>query len=151
MTTYIIRILCFLLLLLCPAMDMAAEENSNLDTQQAFAAGNEQSDEQDVARAEQLFAFVLEDQADSLYENMSDKVKPMVQKQQFKGILKQLEPAMGTYQKHEPWEVQELMGQKCYVSAVQFEKDKAGVVIVFDEQRKMLGIQFVPTSAIKKE
>ena len=135
MTSYIIKIIFFFLILVCPTTGMAQEE----------------SNDQNIGRAEKMFTFVLQDQADSLYENMSDKVKSMVQKHQLQGILKKLEPTNGAYQKHSPWEIQEIMGQKCYVSIVQFEKAKLGSVIVFDTQRKMLGIQFVPESAVKKE
>ena len=94
MTSYIIKIIFFLLILVCPTTGMAQEE----------------SNDQNIGRAEKMFTFVLQDQADSLYENMSDKVKSMVQKHQLQGS-----------------------------------------VIVFDTQRKMLGIQFVPESAVKKE
>jgi len=133
MTTYIIRIIFFFLCMLCPISGMAQEKDTNID------------------RAEQMFVFLLQDQADSLYENLSEKVKPMVQKQQFKGILKQLEQQAGPYQKHGSWEIQEIMGQKCYVSMVQFEKVELGALVIFDTDLKMLGIQLVPASAVKKE
>lgn len=133
MTTYIIRIFFFFLCMLCPISGMAQEKDTNTD------------------RAEQMFVFLLQDQADSLYENLSEKVKPMVQKQQFKGILKQLEQQAGPYQKHGSWEIQEIMGQKCYVSMVQFEKAELGALVIFDTDLKMLGIQLVPASAVKKE
>lgn len=116
-----------------------------------FGMAEGEDKDQNTVRAEQMFAFLLQDQADSLYENLSEKVKPMVQKQQFKGLLKQIEPQMGAYQKHGPWEVQEMMGQKCYVSMVQFEKAELGAVVVFDEHLKILGIQLVPANAVKKE
>jgi tRNA A37 N6-isopentenylltransferase MiaA len=119
--------------MLCPISGMAQEKDTNID------------------RAEQMFVFLLQDQADSLYENLSEKVKPMVQKQQFKGILKQLEQQAGPYQKHGSWEIQEIMGQKCYVSMVQFEKAELGALVIFDTDLKMLGIQLVPASAVKKE
>ena len=104
-----------------------------------------------IGRAEKMFGFLLQDQVDSLYENLAAQVKPMIQKQQLAGGLKQVEPVVGKYQSHSPWEVQEMMGQKCYVSTVQFEKAELGAVVVFDAQGKMLGIQVVPASAIKKE
>ena len=104
-----------------------------------------------VGRAEKMFGFLLQNQTDSLYENLAEQVKPMIQKQQLDGVLKKVEPQVGKYQKHSSWEVQEIMGQKCYVSTVQFEKAELGTLVVFDAQGKMLGIQLVPTSAIKKE
>ena len=104
-----------------------------------------------MARAEKMFGFLLQNQADSLYENMSAQVKPMVQKQQLEGIMKKVEPQVGKYQKHGKWETQEVMGQKCYVSMVQFEKTELGALVIFDPQGKMLGIQLVPANAVKKE
>ena len=104
-----------------------------------------------MARAEKMFGFLLQNQADSLYENLSAQVKPMVQKQQFEGILQKVEPQEGKYQKHGSWETQEVMGQKSYVSMVQFEKTELGALVIFDAQGKMLGIQLVPAAAVKKE
>lgn len=102
-------------------------------------------------RAEKMFGFLLQNQADSLYENLSPQVKSMVQKQQFDGILSKMEPQVGKYQKHGAWEVQQIMGQKCYVAMVQFEKTELGALVIFDAEGKMLGIQLVPPAAVKKE
>jgi hypothetical protein len=108
-------------------------------------------DEVNIGRAEKMFGFLLDNKADSLYENLSAQVKPMVQKQQFEGILNKVEPQVGKYQKHGEWEVQQVMGQKCYVSMVQFEKTELGALVIFDAAGKMLGIQLVPAAAVKKE
>ena len=104
-----------------------------------------------MARAEKMFGFLLNNQADSLYENMSPQVKSMVEKRQFEGLLQKVEPQVGKYVKHGPWETQQIMGQKCYVSMVQFEKTELGALVIFDPQGKMLGIQLVPADAVKKE
>lgn len=103
-----------------------------------------------MARAEKMFGFLLENKADSLYDNLSPQVKPMVQKTQFEGLLKNMEQQIGVYQKHGGWETQQVMGQKCYVSVAQFEKAELGAVVVFDAEGKMLGIQLVPASMVKK-
>lgn len=104
-----------------------------------------------MARAERMFEYLLRNLADSLYENLSAQVKPMVQMQQFDGILGKLEPQVGKYKSHGAWEVQQVMGQKCYVSMVQFEKAELGALVIFDAESKMLGIQLVPPAAVKKE
>ncbi len=135
MTSYIIKIIFFLLILVSPLGGLAQEK----------------SNDENIARAEQMFRFLLQDQADSLYDSLSETVKPMVQKQQFQGILKMMEPQVGPYQKHGPWEIQEMAGHKCHVSMVQFKKAELGVVVVLDTQKKLLGIQLVPPSAVKKE
>ena len=75
----------------------------------------------------------------------------MVQKQQFEGILNKVEAQVSKYQKHGVWEVQQVMGQKCYVSMVQFEKTELGALVIFDAVGKMLGIQLIPDAAVKKE
>lgn len=104
-----------------------------------------------MARAEKMFGFLLQNQSDSLYENLSTQVKPMVQKQQFENLLAQIELQAGKYQNHGEWEVQQVMGQQCYVSMVQFENIELGALVVFDAEGKMLGIQLVPAEAVKKE
>lgn len=101
--------------------------------------------------AEKMFQYALHNQGDSLYANMSDQVKSMVQPQQFADIFQQLETQVGKYKSHGNWEEQDIMGQKCYVSTVSFEQSELGVLIVFDENNKMLGIQFLPLEAIKKD
>ena len=117
----------------------------------SLTAGGQESADPNMARAEKMFGFLLGNKADSLYENMSAQVKAMVQKQQFEGILDKVEPQVGRYQKHGAWEVQQVMGQKCYVSMVQFEKSELGALVIFDAKGKMLGIQLVPAAAVKKE
>ena len=117
----------------------------------SLTASAQDSSDPNMARVEKMFGFLLQNQADSLYENMSAQVKPMVQKQQLEGIMKKVEPQVGKYQKHGKWETQEVMGQKCYVSMVQFEKTELGALVIFDPQGKMFGIQLVPANAVKKE
>lgn len=117
----------------------------------SLAATAQESADLNMRWAEKMFDFLLNNNADSLYENLSAQVKPMVQKQQFEGILNKVEPQVGKYQKHSAWETQQIMGQKCYVTMVQFEKTELGALVIFDEEGKMLGIQLVPADAVKKE
>jgi len=102
------------------------------------------------ARAELMMTYVLNNQADSLYANMSDQVKGMLEPKQLEGLRTQMESMAGAYQSHEPWEMQEVMGHKAYVSLMTFEKSQLGMLIVFDKAGKMLGINMVPPEAIKK-
>ncbi len=117
----------------------------------SLTATAQESADPNMERAEKMFGFLLDNKADSLYENLSAQVKTMVQKQQFEGILSKIETQVGKYQKHGAWEVQQVMGQKCYVSMVQFEKTELGALVIFDAEGKMLGIQLVPAAAVKKE
>ena len=132
----------------------SADQNGRCcEEHRVCSSGGAATDEDDanMRRAERMFGFLLDNKADSLYENLSAQVRPMVQRQQFEGILNKVELQMGRYQKHSAWEVQQMMGQKCYVSMVQFEKTELGALVVFDTAGKMLGIQLVPAAAVKKE
>lgn len=110
-----------------------------------------QNADPNAVRAEKMFGFVLANQADSLYANMSAQVVQMVTKDKLDGVLAQAEAMAGKYMSHGEWEQQTVMGQKAYVSVVKFERMELGALIVFDSTGKMLGIQLVPVDAIKKK
>ena len=95
--------------------------------------------------------YMLQDQGQSFYESLSDKVKGQVQPTAFDSALSQVESKMGKYQSHEPWEIQEIQGMKAYTSLMTFEKGKLGMVIVYDEDGKAMGINLVPAQALKKQ
>ena len=103
-----------------------------------------------IARSEQMLNLVLQNKGQELYDNLSEKVKSQAQPATFDGLLTKMESQLGKYQSHEPWEIQQVQGMQAYTSLVNFEKDQLGLIIVFDEVGKMLGINFVPTQAIKK-
>lgn len=107
------------------------------------------ADDPNTARSEQLFGLLLENKSQELYDNLSDMVKSQAKLETFEGILSRIETQVGKYQSHEPWQIQELQGQKAYTSIVNFEKTQLGMVIVYDEQGKMLGFNLVPAQAIK--
>ena len=83
--------------------------------------------------------------------NLSDKVKGQAQPDVFEGAFTQIEAQMGKYQGHESWNIQEIQGMKAYTTLVNFEKSQLGMVIVYDEDGKMLGINMVPAQAIKPD
>lgn len=120
---------------------MAAAFTLNSTAQQA---------DPNVAKAERMFGFVLEDKADSLYANMADEVKAMVPKEKLSGILMQVEATAGKYKSHSAWEVQTVMGTKAYVSMVQFERAELGALVVFGDNGKTLGLQLIPSEMVKK-
>ena len=78
----------------------------------SLTATAQESTDPGMGRAEKMFGFLLDNKADSLYENLSAQVKTMVQKQQFEGILNKVETQVGKYQKHGAWEMQQVMGRK---------------------------------------
>jgi len=115
-----------------------------------LTAAAQDTDDPNVARCETIFEYVLNDQPDSLYARMSDQVKSMITPQQLTNMMPQVEAQMGKYQTHTAWEKQEMMGHEVYVSLVSFEKSQLGMLIIFDNEGKMLGINMVDPAAIKK-
>ena len=108
------------------------------------------AEDPNIARSEQMFNMLLQNKGQELYDNLSDKVKSQAQPTTFDGLLSKVESQLGKYQSHEPWEIQQIQGMQAYTSLVNFEKDQLGLIVVFDEAGKMLGINLVPAQAIKK-
>lgn len=109
-----------------------------------------QYEDPNVARAERMMGFVVANQADSLYAYMADEVLSMVKEGSFEGVLAKVEAQVGKYKGHGAWEVQTVMGQKAYVSMMQFERGELAMLIVFNGAGRMLGIQMLPPEAVKK-
>ncbi len=108
------------------------------------------AEDPNFARSEQMLNLLLQDKGLELYDNMSDKVKSQAQLSMFDGILAKVESQLGKYLNHEPWEIQQIQGMQAYTSLVNFERGQLGLIIIFDEVGKMMGINFVPAQAIKK-
>ena len=106
-------------------------------------------DDPNTTRSEELLGYMLNNQGQALYESLSDKVKDQVKPEMFNGALTQIESKVGKYQSHEPWTIQELQGMKAYTSLMNFEKGQLGMVIIYDEDGKAMGINLVPPQAIK--
>ena len=106
-------------------------------------------DDPNTIRSEELLGYMLNNQGQALYESLSDKVKEQVKPEMFNGALTQIESKVGKYQSHEPWAIQELQGMKAYTSLMNFEKGQLGMVIVYDEEGKTMGINLVPPQALK--
>jgi hypothetical protein len=104
-----------------------------------------------ATRAEKMFGYLLNNQTDSLYANITLQMKPIMQKSQLEGILAKVEEKSGKYKSHGPWEVNAMAGgSKSCTSVVKFEKEEQGALIVFDPSGFILGIQIVPAKAIRK-
>jgi thiol-disulfide isomerase/thioredoxin len=108
------------------------------------------ADDPNTIRSEELLNYVLQDQGQALYESLSDKVKSQAKPEIFNGSLAQIESKMGKYQSHESWVIQEIQGMKAYTSMMSFEKGQLGLVVVYDEDGKVMGINLVPAKALKK-
>jgi hypothetical protein len=103
-----------------------------------------------IARCEQVFDMLLNNRGQELYDNMSDQVKSQVQPNALNGILAKVESQLGKYKSHGAWEMQQVQGMNGYTTLVDFENGQLGFLVIFDKMDKMLGINFVPTQAIKK-
>ncbi len=109
------------------------------------------ADDPNTSRSEQVFGYFIDNKAQDIYDNLSDKVKGQAQPDVFEGAFTKIEAQMGKYQGHESWNIQEIQGMKAYTTLVNFEKSQLGMVIVYDEDGKMLGINMVPAQAIKPD
>lgn len=117
--------------------------------QQQAVAVPAPADDPNTARSEHIFNYLLENKSQELYDNLADQMKSQVQPAMFDNALSQVESKVGKYQSHEPWQIQQLQGNKAYTSLVNFENAQLGMVIVYDEQGKVLGFNIVPAQAIK--
>ena len=108
------------------------------------------AEDPNFALSDQMLNLLLQDKSQELYDNMSDKVKAQIEPSMFDGAITKVESQMGKYLNHEPWEIQQIQGMKAYTALANFEKGQLGIVIIYDELGKMLGINMVPAQAIKK-
>ena len=109
------------------------------------------ADDPNTARSENMMNLLLENKSQELYDNLSDKVKGQAQPNTFDGAITQIEAQMGKYQNHEAWNIQQMPNMKAYTSLINFEKGQLGMVIIYDEDGKMLGINMVPGQALKSD
>lgn len=107
------------------------------------------ADDPNTARSEQILNFFINNQGEELFNNLSDKVKTQAQPNVFDNAFSKIEEQLGKYQNHEPWQIQQAQGLKAYTSILNFEKGPLGMVIVFDEVGKMMGVNMVPAQAIQ--
>jgi hypothetical protein len=107
------------------------------------------ADDPNTARSEQILNYFINNQGEELFNNLSDKVKTQAQPNVFDNAFSKIEEQLGKYQNHEPWQIQQAQGLKAYTSILNFEKGPLGMVIVFDEVGKMMGVNMVPAQAIK--
>lgn len=107
------------------------------------------ADDPNTARSEQILGFLINNQSEDLFNNLSDKVKGQAQASMFDNAFTSMENQLGKYHGHEPWQIQQAQGLKAYTSILNFEKGPLGMVIVYDESGKMMGVNMVPAQALK--
>ena len=104
-----------------------------------------------TARSEQILEYLITDKGQEIYNNLSDKAKTQATPNMFDGAIAQFETKMGKYQGHEPWNIQQIQGKSAYTSLLNFEKSQLGVLIVYNEEGKMKGINIVPANVVKPQ
>ena len=107
------------------------------------------ADDPNVALSDQMLNYILNDQGTELFNCLADALKEKAKPEAFNGILTQVEAQFGKYQDHEPWQIQTMQGTNAYISLMNFEKGQLGLVIVYNGEGKMMGIQLVPGQALK--
>ena len=108
------------------------------------------ADDPNTARSEQIIKFILDNQGEEIYNRFSDKVKGQLNAAAFENILTQVEGQAGKYQSHEAWQIQQTRGVKAYTSVMNFEKAKLALILVYDEQGNIFGMNFAPAEALKQ-
>ena len=121
-------------LFLCAALTSSAQDRSGTPEQ----------------LAEKIFGFVVNNQADSLYQYHTRQMKLIMSKEQLDGILKNKEEVAGKYKSHGPWTVKEMSGSKTCTTTVEFEKGQMAALVILDPSNFVIGVQIVPAEAVKK-
>ena len=107
------------------------------------------ADDPNTAKSEQMLHYLLENNGQMLYDNLSETTKGHVKADTFDGALGKVESQLGKFQSHEDWQVQEIKDMKTYLCPINFENGKAVLVIAYDSDGKILLFNMVPPEAIR--
>ena len=107
------------------------------------------ADDPNTARSEQIMEYVLNNQGEEIYNSLNEESKAKAQRAMFDGILEQIESRAGKYQSHEPWEIRQTDKMKAYTSIMTFENVKLAMVIAYDDEGKISGMNFVDAQALR--
>lgn len=103
-----------------------------------------------TAKSEQILGLLIENKSQELYDNLSEEVKSKAKPTTFEGALSTFEKRLGKYLGHEAWNIQEIQGQKGYTTMLNFEKSQASLVIVYDNDGNMKGMNIIPAQFVKQ-
>ena len=107
------------------------------------------ADDPNTIRSEQILEYVLNNQGEEIYNSLSEEPKARAERSMFDNILEQVESRAGKYQSHEPWEIRQTDKMKAYTSILTFENVKLAMVIAYDDEGKISGMNFVDAQALK--
>jgi len=97
-----------------------------------------------AAKSEELLGYLIGNQSQELYNNMSDEMQAKLQPSTLDGSFAQVESRAGKYQNHDAWEIQEMPNNTIYTSLLHFENGKMRILISYNQAGKMSGINLIP-------
>lgn len=96
-----------------------------------------------MLRAEEVFTYLINDDADNLFQTFTPVMQQGLPKEQLKGLWKQLEAQAGKYSGHEVWKQK---GQ-FYTAECHFAATGLLCIIVLEQDGKVSGLRFAPKTA----
>ena len=106
-------------------------------------------DDPNFVHCDQMLNYLLNNQYNELYNCLTDDLKSKTKPDDLNGALTKTEEMFGKYKGNEPWEIRKYQEYKTYCSILNYEKGKAGLIIIFDENGKVSAVTFVPDQVIK--
>ena len=106
-------------------------------------------DDPNFVHCDQMLNYLLNNQYNELYNCLTDDLKSKTKPDDLNGALTKTEEMFGKYKGNEPWEIRKYQEYKTYCSILNYEKGKAGLIIIFDENGKVSAVTFVPEQVIK--
>ena len=106
-------------------------------------------DDPNFVHCDQMLNYLLNNQYNELYNCLTDDLKSKTKPDDLNGALTKTEEMFGKYKSNEPWEIRKYQEYKTYCSILNYEKGKAGLIIIFDENGKVSAVTFVPDQVIK--
>ena len=108
------------------------------------------ADDPNAINSEQIMEYLINNQGQEIYDNMSEKIKSRIKPTIFENALAEIETKMGKYKSHEAWEIRRIQGVKSYTSLMHFEKGALYLVIMYDMGGKMVNMRMVTPETILK-
>ena len=97
----------------------------------------------------EILNMFVNNQYNELYNTLSESLKATNKPETLDGALAKTEEVLGKYQSSERWEIRNFRGNKGYTALINFEKGKAGILIIYDEDNNVKAMTFLPDHIIK--
>ncbi|MBR1387449.1 MAG: DUF3887 domain-containing protein [Alloprevotella sp.] len=106
---------------------------------------------QDFSRSEQVFGWLQNDVADSLYSVFAPELKAQISESQLRGIFRQLESQAGALQRCDGWSQSEVQGMRVDERPLHFAHMSLVLRLVYNAKNELAGFFFTPYQAPKAE